>query len=42
MTVTLSPVESKWLHEQSAKLGISVSEYLRRVLDAQRGRGDAA
>lgn len=35
--VSLTPQQRDWLREEAARLGISISELVRRIIDQKRG-----
>lgn len=39
LCVNLSDPQAAWLREEAERLGISVAELLRRIIDKQRGEG---
>ena len=36
ITLTLPPMQISWLQREAKKLGISISELLRRIVDEKR------
>ena len=40
-TVTFTEPQMKWLHKRAKKLGITVSDAIRRLIDESRSRPDA-
>ena len=36
ISVSLPPVQNTWLQREAKRLGITVSEFLRRLIDQQR------
>lgn len=41
LSITFTAPQLAYLREQSAKMGISVPDLVRRIIDQHRGAGDA-
>lgn len=37
LVISVTPAQTEWLRAEAARLGISVAELLRRIIDKARG-----